>query len=236
MKLEGKVVVITGGEGPLGSVVSKRFLAEGASAVIGWYAANEWQDVQGSLDGYRAHYIDMNVDATKEEQVAALMKKAKDTYGSIDFLLHMVGMHQPNGDVLWKTDVADLEKLWSTNTKSAFLSAKHAINYMLEKGQGRIVVFPARLAIEPKPKRIAYALSKIGLITLVEALREELKDTNITINAVMPDAIDSWRTAHLPISRELKVKPEEIADLLVSLCSDSTNILSGSVLKIFGKR
>ena len=236
MKLEGKVVVITGGEGPLGSVVSQKFLAEGAKAVIAWYSPDEWKDVKDSLAGYKGKYVDMNVDATKEEQVVALMKKAKDTYGSVDILLHMVGMHQPNGDVLWKTEVTDLERLWSTNTKSAFLCAKHAIIYMLEKGQGRIVVFPARLAIEPKPKRIAYALSKIGLITLVEALREELKETNITINAVMPDAIDTWRTAKLPLPREQKVKPEDIAELLVSLCMDGTNILSGSVLKIFGRR
>jgi 3-oxoacyl-[acyl-carrier protein] reductase len=236
MDLKGKVVVITGGEGPLGRVVSKKFLAEGAKAVIAWYSQDEWKEAKGMLSDYTEQFVDMNVDATKEEQVVELMKKARNTFGSIDFLLHMVGMHQPNGELLWETDTALLERLWSANTKSAFLCSKHAIKVMLEKGQGRIVVFPARLAIEPKPRRIAYSLSKIGLITLVEALREELKDTNITVNAVMPDAIDSFRTINSPTPREQKVKPEDIAKLLVTLCQDDTNILSGSILKIFGKR
>ena len=107
---------------------------------------------------------------------------------------------------------------------------------MLEKGQGRIVVFPARLAIEPIPRRSAYCMSKIGLITLVQTMREELKETNITINAVMPDAIDSFRTINSPTPREQKVKSEDIADLLVCLCQDGSKALNGSILKVFGRR
>jgi len=235
MKLESKVVVITGGEGPLGRAVSKKFLAEGANLVIGWFASEEWEEAKGLIATYKGKFVDMRVDATKEEQVEELMKKAKDTFGSLDILLHMAG-HFSIGGMLWETDAAILDELLEVNLKSAFLCSKHAVRVMLEKGWGRIVFFPARFAIEPKPPFGAYAISKAGLITLVLALREELKDTDITVNAVMPDAMDTWRTRKMPNAQPDKwVKTSEVAELVCSLCSDECNIVSGSILKVFGK-
>lgn len=235
MKLEGKVAVITGGEGPLGRAASKKFLAEGAKAVIAWHAPDEWEEAKGLIADYKGQFVDMRVDATKEEQVEELMKKAKDTFGSIDILLHMVG-HFRGGELLWESDTAILDELLEVNLKSAFLCSKHAIRVMIEKGQGRIVFFPARFAIEPKPRVGLYAISKSGLITLALALREELKDTKITVNNVMPAAMDTWRTRKIPNAEPDKwVKPSEVADLLCSLCSDEYDIVSGSILKVFGK-
>ena len=235
MKLESKVVVITGGEGPLGRAVSKKFLAEGANLVIGWFAPEEWEEAKGLIADYKGKFVDMRVDATKEEQVEDLMKKAKDKFGSIDILLPMAG-HFHAGTMVWETDTTVFDQLIEVNLRSAFLCSKHAIRFMMEKGQGRIVFFPARFAIEPKPRFGIYAISKAGLITLVLALREELKDTDITVNAVMPDAMDTWRTRKMPNAQPDKwVKTSEVAELICSLCSGECNIVSGSILKVFGK-
>jgi len=236
MKLEGKVVVITGGEGPLGRAVSKKFLAEGANLVIGWFAPEEWEEAKGLIaSDHKGKIVDMRVDATKEEQVTELMKKAKDTFGSIDILLHTVGEFRTGG-MIWETDTAIFDELIEVNLKTAFLCSKHALRVMLEKGQGRIVVFPARLAIEPQPRFGAYAISKEGLITLMLALREELKDTDITVNAVMPSIMDTWRTRKMPHAEPDKwIKPSDVAELLCCLCSNECDALSGSILKVFGK-
>ncbi len=235
MKVKDKITVIVGGEGPLGREVSKKFLAEGARLIIGWYSKEEWDEANKLISSYSDRYIDMNIDATKEDQVERLMKTAKDQFGSIDILLHMVGMVYI-GPMLWETETSVLEKLIDTNLKSAFLCAKHAIKIMLEKKRGRIVVFPARVAIEPQPRFGAYALSKSGLITLVQVLREELKETNITVNAVMPSVMDTFRTRRMPGAEPDKwVKPSEVAELLCEICSDECDALSGSILKVFGK-
>jgi NAD(P)-dependent dehydrogenase (short-subunit alcohol dehydrogenase family) len=235
VNLKGKVAVIVGGEGPLGREVSKKFLSEGAKVLIGWYTQQEWEEAKASISDYKGQFIDMNIDATKEEQVQKLMEKARATFGSIDILLHMVGMIHI-GPMLWETETAVLDKLIDTNLKSAFLCTKHAIKIMLEKKSGRIVVFPARVAAEPQPRFGAYALSKAGLITLTQALREELKDTNITVNAVMPSVMDTWRTRKMPHAEPEKwVKPSDVAELLCCLCSDEGDALSGSILKVFGK-
>jgi len=235
VNLKGKVAVIVGGEGPLGREVSKKFLAEGAKVFIGWYSQQEWEEAKALISDYKGQFIDMNIDATKEEQVQKFMEKARAAFGSIDILLHMVGMIHI-GPMLWETETAVLERLIDTNLKSAFLSTKHAIKIMLDKKSGRIVVFPARVAAEPQPRFGAYALSKAGLITLTQALREELKDTNITVNAVMPSVLDTWRTRKMPHAEPEKwVKPSDVAELLCCLCSDEGDALSGSILKVFGK-
>jgi NAD(P)-dependent dehydrogenase (short-subunit alcohol dehydrogenase family) len=235
MNLKGKVTVIVGGEGPLGREVSKKFLAEGAKVLIGWYAQQEWEEAKGLLSDYKGQLIDMNVDATKEEQVQKLMQRAKETFGSIDILLHMVGMVHI-GPMIWETETAMWERLMDVNLKSAFLCSKHAIRVMLEKGNGRIVFFPARVAQEPQPRFGAYAVSKSGLITLIKALREELKETHISVNGVMPSVMDTWRTRKMPHAEPDKwVKPSDVADLLYCLCSDEGKALSGSILKVFGK-
>jgi NAD(P)-dependent dehydrogenase (short-subunit alcohol dehydrogenase family) len=203
--------------------------------LIGWYAEQEWEEAKGLLSAYKGQFAEMRVDATKEDQVQRLMQKAKDTFGSVDILLHMVGMVYI-GPMVWETDCAILDRLIDTNLKSAFLCAKHAIQIMLEKKSGRIVFFPARVAAEPQPRFGAYAVSKAGLITLTHVLREELKDTQITVNAVMPSVMDTFRTRHMPNPQPDKwVKPSEITDLLCCLCSDESGALSGSILKVFGK-
>jgi len=233
--LQGKVAVIVGGEGPLGREVSKKFLAEGAKLLIGWYAQQEWDEAKGLISNYKGQFSDMQVDATKEDQVQKLMEKAKATFGSIDILLHMVGMVHI-GPMIWETETATWERLMDVNLKSAFLCSKYAIRAMLEKKRGRIVFFPARLAQEPQPRFGAYAVSKSGLITLISALREELKETNITVNGVMPSVMDTFRTRHMPNPEPDKwVKPSDVARLLCSLCVDESDAVSGSILKVFGK-
>ncbi|HVP78310.1 MAG TPA: SDR family NAD(P)-dependent oxidoreductase [Thermodesulfobacteriota bacterium] len=235
MNLQGKVTVMVGGEGPLGREVSKKFLSEGAKVFIGWFAQKEWEEAKELISTYKGQFADMQIDATKEDQVQKLMQKAKDTFGSLDVLLHMVGMVHI-GPMVWETDAAILDRLLDTNLKSAFLCAKHAVKIMLEKKDGRIVFFPARVAAEPQPRFGAYAVSKAGLITLMQVLREELKETRITVNSVMPSVMDTFRTRHMPNPEPDKwVKPSEIAELLCGLCSDESGALSGSILKVFGK-
>ena len=237
MSLKGKVAVITGAEGSLGRVVTKRFLAEGAKVVLGWYASEAWEEAKGLIPGdYTGQFLDARVDATKEVQVENLMKKAKDAFGPIDILLHMVGLFHAGGRI-WETDAALFERLLDVNLKTTFLCCKHALKIMLERRRGRIVVFPPKVVLSPGPPFSAYAVSEAGLTALVSALREELKDTDITVNAIMPSVIDTLNTRGMPFAEAEKgVKTWEIADLLCFLCSDESNPLSGSILKVFGKK
>jgi len=237
MSLEGKVTVITGGEGPLGREVTKKFLADGAKVVIGWFSPEEWEEAKGLIPSdYKGQVIDMQFNASKEEQVEALMKKAKDTFGTIDHLVHTVGMFRM-GTTLWETEVATWEQLVDTNLKGAFLCCKHAVKVMLEKGEGRIIVFPPGNVEYPGPRGIPYAASKVGLLIIMRGLREELKDTNITINAIMPGIMDTFRTRkmpHAPAPPDKWTQPSDVAGLIHFLCSDEGRVVNGAMLRAPG--
>lgn len=236
MGIEGKVAVIAGGEGPLGRAVTGKFLAEGARAFIGWNSAEEWEEARSLIPGeYGGQVAGMKVDLTKEDQARALIEKAKEKFGSIDILLHMVGMFYA-GKLIWETDTSIFEKLIHVNLKSAFLCSKYAVADMLEKGRGRILFFCGVGALSPKPRFGPYALSKSGLITLTQALREELKDTDIAVNTVMFSILDTPKTRKIPgCLPEKHVKLSDAANFLCSLCSDEFDVVSGSTLKLLGR-
>jgi len=236
MGIDGKVAVIAGGEGPLGRAVTGKFLSKGAKVFVGWNNPEEWEEARKLIPAEStARFADIQVDLTKEDQVEKMVEAARKTFGSIDILLHMVGMFFA-GKTIWETDAAVMEKLLDVNLKSAFLCSKHAIQNMLGRGRGRVVFFPPDLPLHPKPRFGAYAVSKSGLLTLTEALREELKETRIAVNAVMFSVLDTPKTRKMPNPEPEKwVKPPDVADFLCVLCSDECEVLSGSVLKLLGK-
>lgn len=236
MGMGGQVAVLAGGEGPLGRAVTQEFLSRGAKVLVGWNSEEEWATARDLIPADCGGRIaDMKADLTEEIQVADLIAKARQQFGSVDVLLHMVGLIRV-GQPLWETDAEVFDKLLSVNLRSAFLCAKHAVKVMLEKNSGRIFFFPASVVLEPKAGFGAYAVSKGGLVTLTEALREELKDTAITVNSVMFSVLDTPKTRKMPDAQPEKyVSPAEVARLLASLCSERSSVLSGSVLKLYGK-
>ncbi len=234
MKLEGKVAVITGGAGPVGRAVSKKLLSDGAKVVIAWFGEEQWKEARELIADYKGQYIDMQVDATNEKQVADLMKNTKEKFGGVDALIHTVGLFSA-GTMLWETDTAVLQRLIDVNFTSGFICAKYAIKYMMEKQKGRLVFFPAKFAIDPPPGIGAFSVSSAALITLITALREELKDTEITANGIMPCVIDTWKTRKMPDYDPNKMTSTiDIADLVSYICSDESSALSGSILKVLG--
>jgi NAD(P)-dependent dehydrogenase (short-subunit alcohol dehydrogenase family) len=235
--LKGKTSVLIGGGGPLAREVTQRFLAEGANVVIGWHAPEEWEEARRLIDPrHKDQVVELQIDAADEKQVETLMRKAKEEFGRIDFLIHMAGLFYA-GAKFWETEAEVFDRLIEVNLKTAFLCCKHAIKIMLEKGSGRIVLFPARAVLHPRLPFSVYAVSEIGLTAMISALREELKDTRITVNGIMPSVIDTPRTRKMAFAEATKgVKPVEIADIVCSLCSDQCEALNGSILNAFGEK
>jgi NAD(P)-dependent dehydrogenase (short-subunit alcohol dehydrogenase family) len=237
VKLNGKVAVIIGGEGNVGKAVTAKFLAEGANVVIDWFSKDEWEGAKRLIPGsYDGEYIDICADSTKEDQVENLMKRSEEVFGSIDILIHTPGLLLMPPKKIWELDALSWNKIIEMNLTSAFLCTKHAIKIMLGKRKGSIIYFPSRGALEPKGGSTAYGIAKTGLVTLMLGLREELIDTDITVNCITPAIMVTPKTKMLPNADPSKwVTPEQIADFLCCICSDEGKILSGSILKLYAK-
>ncbi len=236
MELEGKTAVITGGTGHLGRAVVARFLREGAGVLVSWRSEEEWRELEASIDDeFSDRLVGLRADVTDEEQVEGLMRTAVDRFGGLDALLNLVGGFAFGRNV-WETDLATWDRMMDLNLKSAFLCSKHALPVMREAGRGAIVYVSSKACEDLQPGAAAYAVSKGALITLMRALREEVKDTGIRVNTIMPGIIDT------PVTRRLMPKadtgkwvgPDEVADALVALCSERCGVASGSVIRLFG--
>lgn len=235
MGIQNKSVLIFGGSSPLGRMASKMFIDAGAKVIIGWNQQKTWDDAKEFLSGYESRYFDCRVDVKDEESVKKFVDFAKEKCGSIDVMLYMAGAFSI-GPRLWETETDVFDNLFAVNTRGAFLAAKYVVPVMLEGNKGNIFFFPAKSVVEAKPRFETYAVSKGALLTLMEGLCAELKETDITINAVMPDAIDTWKTRQAPNATPDKwVKTQEVAELLINICSMENNIVNGAVLKCFGK-
>ena len=236
MELKDKTAIVTGGAGNLGSVVTRRLLDEGARVIVPWYKEDNWQALLADLPDQLSHHCEGRAaDLTREEDVRSTIQTAVERFEGLDILLNLVGGFA-FGKKVWETDAGLWDKMMEMNLKSAFLCCKHAVPHMIERGSGRIVNVTSKACVDVQPGAAAYAVSKGGVITLTRALRQELKGTGVTVNAIMPGIIDT------PVTRELMPNADtekwasrgEIADALVALCTDRLHGVSGSVLRLFG--
>jgi NAD(P)-dependent dehydrogenase (short-subunit alcohol dehydrogenase family) len=234
MSLSGRVAVITGATGNLGSVVTKRFVAEGAQVLAVYYVEEELQALMGE-PGERSRLLPVKADVTQESEVQASMERAHEELGGPHILLNLVGGYA-SGAPVHETDESTWDKMMTMNLKSAFLCCKHALRYMLPQEYGRIVNVSSKVALDLPADSCAYAVSKAGIVSLTRCLAQELKGTGVSVAAIMPSIIDT------PVTRQARPKadhtkwvtPEQIADVLAYLASGPAEAINGAILPIFG--
>ena len=141
-RLEGKVAVITGGCSGIGLATVRRFLEEGAKVVIG-----DVDDTSGAALTQELGITYVHVDVTSKDEVDALFKTAKDTYGSVDVAFNNAGISPPEDDSILTTELDAWRRVQEVNLTSVYLCCKAALPYMLEQGKGSIINTASFVAI-----------------------------------------------------------------------------------------
>lgn len=236
MRLTGQVALITGGTGALGRAVTAAFVEAGAAVAVTYVVDPEVPECKVCLGPRADAPLFLKADVTVEAEVKKLVQTVVERLGRIDILLNLVGGYV--GDL----PVAELsEATWdhmvNINLKSAFLCCKHAVPVMQRGGGGRIVTVSSRAALKVFPGISAYATAKAGLLAFTETLASEVLKDNITVNAILPSVIDTPanRKAMPGADASVWVKPEEIARLLLFLCSEASREISGAAVPIYGR-
>ena len=227
-----KVVLITGGTGALGSTVTKAFIASNAMATISTYIIDE--EMENEKSEIKAAEL-IKSDITKEDEVKKLVSNVIEKHGHIHILINVVGGY------LGGKSVAELdEKEWDTmmnmNLKSAFLISKHIIPIMVSTRYGKIVHISSRTGLRSDGYDSAYAASKSGLIRLVESISEEVKESNININCILPSVIDTQanRKAMPDADFNKWLKTEDLANVILFLCSEEAKAINGAAIPTYG--
>jgi NAD(P)-dependent dehydrogenase (short-subunit alcohol dehydrogenase family) len=223
MRLDGKVILLTGAKGGLGSVVTPILSGAGATLIIVDRVLS--QDIIDRRGGFRA-------DVTNETEVTRVVADTVKQAGRIDGLINLVGAFVPGSAV--DTDAAKWQTMLSLNVTSAFLLSRAVIPHMTARRSGRLIHIAARAALEPFPGAAAYLVAKSALLSLIRVLALEVGGAGVTVNGILPGTIDtSANRKSMPhADRSTWVKPESIAQVLVWLMSDESAGINGALIPI----
>jgi NAD(P)-dependent dehydrogenase (short-subunit alcohol dehydrogenase family) len=228
--LEGKVTIITGAKGGLGSFVTEAFLAAGAKVV------GVSRSIQAT-DFSHPEFTAMPAGLSSGEAARKLAGDVVTRFGRIDALVHVVGDFV-GGTRVDETGDAALEKMLDLNYRAAFFIARAVLPQMRQQGSGRILAVASRQGVEPAPMVGAYSASKAALVSLVRTIALENKDRGISANSVLPGMMDTPRNraADPQADGSQWVQPSQVAALLVHLASDAAAQITGAAIPIYGRQ
>jgi NAD(P)-dependent dehydrogenase (short-subunit alcohol dehydrogenase family) len=226
--LAGQVALVTGANGGLGTFVSDRLLAAGATVV----------GVARSIAAGEAHdsrFYPVSADLTDPEEARSLVARLAAQFQKIDVLVHVMGGFA-GGVSVAQTDDATWQKMMDLNVNAAFYVFRAVVPVMRDASHGRIIAIGSRQAVQPAAGVGAYSAAKAALVSLVQTVAIENKDKNIRANVILPGTMDTPanRAAMPKANFDKWVKPEHVAELVVLLASDAGEDMSGAAIPIYG--
>ncbi len=235
---EGKVAIITGSAGSLGSVTTKAFLKKKAKVVALYHTEGKFNKFVDALGDLSENLYGVQGDATSADDCKRLVKETIDRHGKVDILVNIVGGWK-GGKNLDKTSEETWDKMINLNAKTVFLCSREVLPHMIDENYGRIVNISAKSSTRKGRMKdsSAYAASKGAVRTLTYAMTEELKDKNINVNCIMPSTIDTEDNRKIIPKADFSkwVPPEQIAETILFLCSDKAKDIKGACVPIYGK-
>ena len=228
LNFSGREAVVTGGTGALGTAVVGRLIAAGARVHVPVFIAEELECFPyHDHDAVRLHE---GLDLTNEADVARLFGATSALYASV----HIAGGFAmgPIAD----TSLHTWDHLMRMNASTCFLSCREAVR-TLEGGEGRIVNVAARPALVPTGQMSAYAASKAAVAALTLSLAEELAETGVWVNAIVPSIIDTAanRAAMPGADHSAWPTPDQIAETIAFLASPQNAVTRGALVPVYGK-
>ncbi len=218
--LEGRVALITGASGSLGSAAVRVFTDARATICS--------CDLVGD--------VEIRVDVTDPEQAAAAVGRAVRDHGKIDILLNVVGTWAPQPPV-GEIDDATVDTLMAVNFTSVLNMSRAALPHMTGNGWGRIVNVGAKQALKNTAGNSAYGAAKAAVIALTESIAEESGDQGVTCNAVVPSVMDTPANRDgMPDSDFSSwVKPEHVAEAMAFLCTEAGGNINGATIPVWNR-
>lgn len=226
-------VLVTGGTGAIGTAVTKRLLSDGHRVAATWLHGTEPTELSSETESSQLMLV--RADVTDPASIAAALKEIEARHGPIDALVHLVGAWN-GGTTVHEQSLEDWNGMLTVNLTSAFLCCRAVLPGMLERNRGRIVLTSSRSTEMDRSGQGAYAVSKAGVEVLAQAITDENKDADVTVNVIAPSLVDTPANRRtMPGSDVSKwVLPEELAASVSFLVGDRSGALRGARLPLYG--
>lgn len=225
-------IVVTGGTGGLGLGVCQVLREAGHRLVVTWVVEAERERARGVL-GDRVELC--QADVGQPAEVEAVVREVEAEGGPWG-LVHLVGGYR-DGEPVGELDLEAWDRQMELNLRTAAVCMRAVLPGMASRGGGRVVAISSRAAVRPFAGASAYAASKAGLIALVSAASEEVKDRGVTVNCILPSVIDTAanRAANPDADPARWVAPREIGEVVRFLVSEQASAVTGAAIPVYGR-
>jgi NAD(P)-dependent dehydrogenase (short-subunit alcohol dehydrogenase family) len=253
MKFDGKVALITGGGGGIGRAAALGFASRGARIVVVDHDAAIGEDTAAQVRAAGGEAIFVRADVSKSKEVQSYVRATLEAYGAIDCFFNNAGIE---GAVkpIYEYDEAVFDRVIAVNLKGVFLGLRHVLPVMLKAGSGTVVNTASTAGLAGAPGMPAYVASKHAVLGITKVAASDVARYGIRVNAVCPGpaetrmmrslesqrnpadpegAADQYR-ASMPTGRYSTA--EEVADVVMYLCSNLSGNVTGTQLVIDGGR
>ncbi|MDR7080022.1 NAD(P)-dependent dehydrogenase (short-subunit alcohol dehydrogenase family) [Neobacillus niacini] len=249
MRLQGKVVLITGAGSGIGKSTAFLFAKEGAHVLINDISEKHGEETLTEIQAQGGQATFIQSDVTKEDDVKILVNKSLEAAGQIDVLFNNAGISgvgavHETSEELW-------DRVVNVNVKGVFLPSKYVLPHMMERQEGNIINMSSCIAEMGLQRRAVYSATKGAILSLTKSMQVDYAPYNIRINALLPGTIltpfveDYLRTSYdnpeealdnikkRQLSGDLG-RPEDVAKAALFLASDESKFMMGSPLYIDG--
>jgi NAD(P)-dependent dehydrogenase (short-subunit alcohol dehydrogenase family) len=252
IRLDGKVAVITGAAGVIGTATI-RLLAERGARIVA--VDRREQDLKTAIKDLpaAAQALTITADVSREDEVAEYVRGAVDKFGTIDIFYNNAGIE---GEIapITKYPLETFRKVIDVNVVGVFLGLKHVLPVMLKQNKGSIINTASIAGLIGSPDVAVYSASKHAVIGLTKSAALECSATGVRVNCVCPGLIDSRmlsaiiegrNTGNAPVPNEKIVEriparrlgqASEVASIVAFLASDDASYVSGSAYTVDGAR
>jgi len=229
--------IVTGATKGMGRAIVMELAANNYNIT---FCARDEKEVQALLDDLRRNYPDlrffgMRADMEESSEVSRFAEFAEASFGRVDVLINNAGLYIPSE--LMKEDERCLERQMQVNVFAPHFLAKFFAAKMIGQGKGHIINICSIASLEPVIRAASYSISKMALLGLTKALREELRPAGVKVTAVLPGSTltDSWSGTNLP--SDWFILSEDIAKSIMNCLqmSSGANIDEIIIRPLYGK-
>ncbi|MGB8649001.1 MAG: SDR family NAD(P)-dependent oxidoreductase [Anaerolineae bacterium] len=234
MPLTDKIAVITGATGQLGPVVARVFASHGARVALTATHAEELAAMVQKLGLPNSRLFSSPRDLVDERAAVEFADAVVERFGRADILLHLVNAYQSSA--LYGLVTKDWDEMMNLNLRTGLNVMRAFLPFMATNNWGRIITLSSPLADKPNSQSAAFSAAKAGLEALTMAVAQEVRDKAVTANVIVVKMIDTQEARVAAGGRSPgAASPEEIANLMIYLCSEEAAAVNGARLPIYGR-